>query len=242
LDGAEWEGVVGTCITHAKGRVPVIAGTGTNSTAATVAKTKRALELGADAALIVTPYYNKPTQEGLYQHYTTVAKAVPQLPIILYNVPGRTGCDMLPETVERLSKVGSIIATKEAAGKIERFADIRKRCGPDFVVYSGEDGLACESIKQGGDGVISVTANVAPGLFSRMCKAGLAKDFTEAERLDSFLTPLHKALFCEPNPTPSKFLLKEMGKIKGGIRLPLLPLTSANEGLLREALKTSQQA
>lgn len=215
--------IIHDVVAQAAKRIPVIAGTGTNSTEHTIELTRNAKKAGAAAALIVTPYYNKPTQNGLYEHYKKIAESV-DLPIILYNVPGRTACDLLPETVERLAKIPGIIGIKEATGKIERVTDILKRCGNNFAVYSGDDATARELMLKGAQGVISVTANIAPKKMHELCKAALAHNESLAATIDAELMPLHIKLFLESNPIPTKWALCEMGKIPPGIRLPLLPL------------------
>lgn len=220
----------------AAGRIPVIAGTGSNSTAQTLALTRNAAELGVDACLLVVPYYNKPGQEGLYRHFRTIAEAV-RIPLMLYNVPGRTVADLLPETVERLAAFSNIFGIKEATGDLGRLREIRKRCGEDFVLHSGDDATAREFMLAGGDGVISVTANVVPHEFAAMCKAALAGDRQEAERLDAPLAGLHRTLFVEANPIPVKWALNAMGRIPPGIRLPLTPLAEANQPVVRDALR-----
>ncbi len=220
------------------GRVPVIAGTGANATSEAIELTRCAMEAGADAALLVTPYYNKPPQEGLYLHYRAVAEAVP-LPQILYNVPGRTACDLLPETVERLSHVPNIVGIKEASGSLDRARELLKRCGGRLDVYSGDDALAREMILAGGRGVISVTANVAPGKMHEMCTAALGGDAETAARIDGELAALHRDLFLESNPIPVKWALFEMGRIGRGIRLPLTPLSECYREPLREALRAA---
>lgn len=219
----------------AAGRIPVIAGTGSNSTAQTLSLTSKAADLGVDACLLVVPYYNKPGQEGLYRHYRHIAEAV-KLPILLYNVPGRTVADLLPETVERLAKLTSIVGIKEATGNLERAREIRSRCGKDFVLLSGDDATSCEFMLAGGDGVISVTANVAPGAMAKMCAAALSGDRATAEAADAPLAGLHKALFVEANPIPVKWALHAMGRIPPGIRLPLTPLAPAGQETVRGAL------
>ena len=218
------------------GRIPVIAGTGANSTTEAIQLTARAKELGADACLLVTPYYNKPTQEGLYLHYQAVAEAV-AIPQILDNVPGRTACDMLPETIARLAKVPNIIGVKEATGDLSRLAKLRETCAPDFVLLSGDDATAREFILAGGHGVISVTANVAPRAMHEMCKAALAGDAAAAGRLDAPLAALHRDLFCEANPIPVKWAAHAMGLVGDGIRLPLTWLSAACEPKVRAAVE-----
>lgn len=201
-------------------RIPVIAGTGSNATHHALELTKKAKQLGADAALIVTPYYNKPTQEGLFEHYKLIASQV-ALPIILYNVPGRTACDLLPETVSRLAKIKNIIGIKEATGKIDRAVEIQNQCGESFEIYSGDDATALDLIKIGAKGVISVTGNVAPRDMHDMCKAFLSGDEKEAETINAKLMLLHQKLFLEANPIPVKWALHNMKRISSGIRLPL---------------------
>lgn len=219
----------------AAGRIPVIAGTGSNSTAQTLSLTRHAAELGVDACLLVVPYYNKPGQEGLYRHFRSIAEAV-KLPLLLYNVPGRTVADLLPETVERLAAFSNIVGIKEATGDLSRLREIRERCGPDFVLHSGDDATARDFMLEGGDGVISVTANVAPKAMAEMCAAALRGDRGTADRIDETLAGLHKALFVEANPIPVKWALHAMGRIPPGIRLPLTPMKSAHEPAIREAL------
>ncbi len=223
-----------------KRRIPIIAGTGTNSTQTTIEHTKAALEVGADACLIVTPYYNKPTQKGLYAHYKAVAEAVP-LPIILYNVPGRTGCDMAAETVASLAKIHGIIGIKEATGVVARVKAIREQCGQHFFIYSGDDVTGLAAMCHGANGVISVTANVMPRSMRTMCFAAYDKDIAQAEAIDQVLAPLHKQLFCEANPIPVKWALQALGKIPVGIRLPLTPLDSQYHAPLQEALNAAQR-
>jgi len=224
LSGDEQLAVIRTVVEQAAGRVPVIAGTGSNATDKTIQITRKAMEIGVEACLLVTPYYNRPTQEGLYRHYRAIAEAVP-IPQILYNVPGRTGCDLLPATVSRLASIPNIVAIKE--GKPEHASAIIEACGKNIDVYSGDDITALEIIVAGGKGVISVTANVAPADMHLFCKAALAGDKAVAEQLKNKLLPLHKDLFVETNPIPVKWALYKMGKIPAGIRLPLTPLAQA---------------
>lgn len=235
LTSAEKQKLLSTAVKIAGDHMPIIAGTGTNATQTTIELTKMAMEHGATACLLVTPYYNKPTQEGLYLHHETVANAVP-IPQILYNVPGRTGCDMLPETVARLANISNIIGIKEATGKIERTQAILKSCPSNFHVYSGEDDLTLELMRLGAKGVISVTANVAPEKMSAMCLAVKEGDFETAERINQSLMPLHKNLFIQSNPIPVKWALQEMKRIGPGIRLPLTPLASEYYAVVRESL------
>lgn len=233
LTTAEQFDLISSVVAQAENRIPIIAGTGSNSTQHTIELTENARKARANAALIVTPYYNKPTQAGLYEHYKTVAEKV-TLPIILYNVPSRTACDLLPETVESLAKINTIVGIKEATGNVERAIDILQRCNKDFIVYSGDDFTAYELMLNGAKGVISVTANVAPQKMTELCQAALSGNKALANKLNTELMPLHKALFLETNPIPTKWALYEMGLIPSGIRLPLLPL-DAN---YRDDLKT----
>ncbi len=236
LDMKEHLDVVREVVKLSAERIPVIAGTGANSTTEAVELTEGAMEAGADACLLVTPYYNKPTQEGLYRHFKAIAEAV-AVPQILYNVPGRTACDMLPETVERLAAVSNIVGIKEATGDVDRARDILQRCGDRLDVYSGDDGTAMELMLAGGKGDISVTANVAPKAMKAMCSAAIAGDRNQAEALNEPLINLHKNLFLESNPIPVKWALQEMGLIQGGIRLPLTPLAEQYHDALRAAMR-----
>jgi 4-hydroxy-tetrahydrodipicolinate synthase len=238
LDMEEHCEVIRLCVDYADGRLPVIAGTGANATSEAIELTRFAEQTGADASLLVTPYYNKPTQEGLYRHYRAVAEAVP-MPLILYNVPGRTGCDMLPETVERLAEIPNIVGIKEATGSLERAREILKRCGERLDLYSGDDETALDFLLLGGKGVITVTGNVAPRLMHEMCAAALAKYESRARALNERLLPLHKSLFVESNPIPVKWALKEMGLMAGGIRLPLTPLSERHHDTVRNALRVA---
>ena len=207
-------------------RIPVIAGTGSNSTDEAIELTKAAMHDGADACLLVTPYYNKPPQEGLYQHYKKIAESV-AIPQILYNVPGRTGCDLLPDTVERLAVFSNIVGIKEATGNIERAREIMQRCGERMDVYSGDDATAMELILAGGKGNISVTANIAPAAMHAMCKAALAGDREAAARIDATVADLHRVLFLEANPIPVKWAVHKLGFGSESLRLPLVPLSEA---------------
>lgn len=238
LDLEEHVEVIRVTVEQARGRVPVIAGTGANATREAIALTRAAEGVGADACLLVTPYYNKPTQEGLYRHFKAVAEAVP-IPQILYNVPGRTACDLLPETVERLAPIPNIVGIKEATGNLERARDILRRCGERLDLYSGDDATALDCILLGGKGDISVTANVAPKLMHEMCALARAGKADEARAVNARLLALHKDLFIEANPIPVKWALLEMGLIKGGIRLPLTPLSSAHHATVRTALRAA---
>ena len=218
--------IVERVIEYVAGRIPVIAGTGSNATAEAIEFTRHAADSGADACLLISPYYNKPTQEGLYQHHKAIAQAVP-IPQILYNVPGRTACDMQTETVQRLSEIDTIIGIKEASGSIERGREIMQQCSDDFLLFSGEDHNAAEMIFAGGKGVISVTANVAPQKMHAMCEAALAGDRDQAAAIDKQLAGLHEMLFIESNPIPCKWALHQMGLISAGLRLPLTPLSES---------------
>jgi 4-hydroxy-tetrahydrodipicolinate synthase len=220
----------------AAGRIPVIAGTGANSTREAIDLTRCALDAGADACLLVTPYYNKPSQEGLYQHYKAVAEAVP-IPQILYNVPGRTAVDMLPETVERLAPIDNIIAIKDATGDMDRARRLIESCGELLDVYSGDDATAMELILLGGKANISVTANVAPQAMHDMCAAALSGDREAASAINAPLENLHQCLFVESNPIPVKWALSEMGLIDAGIRLPMTSLSAEHHETIRQALR-----
>lgn len=239
LDIEEHIEVIRRTVQIAKGRIPIIAGTGSNATTEAIEQTQAAQAVGADAALLVTPYYNKPPQEGLYRHYKAVAEAV-KLPQILYNVPGRTGCDMQPATVARLARIPNIVGIKEAKGELSRIKDLlAAELGKDFAIYSGDDATACETILMGGHGDISVTANVAPRKMQQMCAAALAGKRGEAERIDAELRLLHKDLFVEPNPIPVKWALAQMKMIQDGIRLPLVGLDAAHHEVVRAALRAA---
>ena len=235
LDMDEHCEVIRRSVEHAHGRIPVIAGTGANSTKEAIELTRCAEHAGADACLLVTPYYNKPTQEGLYLHHKAIADAVP-IPQILYNVPGRTACDMLPETVERLAAIPNIVGIKDATGNLDRGREILKRCGEKLDLYSGDDATAMDLILLGAKGDISVTANVAPRLMHDMCAAARAGDADKARALNDRLMPLHKSLFVESNPIPVKWALQEMGLMRGGIRLPLTRLSTRHQATVRQAL------
>ncbi len=235
LDEEEHCFVIRRVVSIANGRIPVIAGTGSNSTREAIELTQCAREAGADACLLVTPYYNKPTQEGLYLHHKAVAEAV-DIPQILYNVPGRTAVDMQTNTVARLAKVPNIVGIKEATGDISRARDILAACGPEFDLYSGDDATAMEFMLAGGHGVISVTANVAPRAMHDMCIAAMAGDEQKATAINELLMRLHQDLFVEANPIPVKWALYEMGKIGPGIRLPLTVLSETHHKVVRDAM------
>jgi len=227
--------LIRTTIAHVAGRVPVIAGTGANSTSEAIELQRFAKKAGADMCLSVVPYYNKPTQEGLYRHFKAIAEAV-DLPMIVYNVPSRTVCDMQNDTALRLAQVPNIVGIKEATGNLERGSDLIRRAPKGFAVYSGDDATALALMLMGGDGVVSVTANVAPRSMREMCTAAFAGDLTRARALNNKLLGLHRHLFVEANPIPVKWVLKEMGMISTGIRLPLTPLSSSFHDLLRGAM------
>lgn len=236
LDVDEHIAVMRSVVQRAAGRVPVIGGTGANSTSEAIELTRAGLKVGVNAALLVTPYYNKPPQEGMYRHFRAIAEAV-DLPQILYNVPGRTGVDLLPETVARLAQVPGIVGLKEAKGELSRVRELLALSLPsEFALYSGDDATARESILLGFHGDISVTANVAPDAMARMCAAALAGDAEKAAVLDADLAGLHRALFAEPNPIPVKWALGELGLAVGGIRLPLVPLDPMHHEDVRAAL------
>lgn len=218
------------------GRVPVIAGTGANSTSEAIHLTSSALRLGADASLQVVPYYNKPTQEGLYQHFKAIAEAV-AIPLILYNVPGRTVADMLPETVARLAKIPNIIGIKEATGDLQRGQQVLDICPDDFIVLSGDDPTAAEFMLMGAKGDISVTANVAPAEMAAICAAARTGDAETARKLDGELQALHNALFVEPNPIPVKWAMYIMGRTPAGIRLPLTPFSEDGRAILQPVMQ-----
>ena len=239
LSIAEHSAVIRFVVDQAAGRIPIIAGTGANSTTEAIELTQGAKEAGADACLLVTPYYNKPTQEGLYQHYRAIAEAV-DIDQILYNVPGRTACDMLPETVLRLSAVRNIVGIKEATGDLQRAQQILAQCPSDFAVYSGDDHTARELMLLGGQGDISVTANVAPTLMAELCAAALAGDADLALQIDQRLKPVHDAMFVESNPIPVKWAVAELGLMSEAIRLPLTPLAAEYRGSVRSALDSAE--
>lgn len=223
-------------VEQAAGRIPVIAGTGANSTSEAIELTTCAQEAGVDACLLVTPYYNKPTQEGLYLHHKAVADAVP-VPQILYNVPGRTAIDMLPDTVDRLADVPNIVGIKEATGDMGRANELIDRCSDRIDIYSGDDATALDLILLGGKGDISVTANVAPKQMHQMCAAALAGETDKAREINDSLTGLHKNLFLESNPIPVKWALQQMGLMGGGIRLPLTPFAESHHKTLRQVMR-----
>ncbi|WP_207061925.1 4-hydroxy-tetrahydrodipicolinate synthase [Motiliproteus sp. SC1-56] len=235
LDCDEHCRVIKYVVDRVAGRIPVIAGTGANSTREAIELTAAAKEMGADACLLVTPYYNKPTQEGLYQHYRTLAETV-DIPQILYNVPGRTACDMLPDTVMRLAEIDNIVGIKEATGDLVRAQELIERAPEGFAIYSGDDATAMGLILLGGQGNISVTANVAPRVMAEICALALDGKGEEARKLNETVAHLHKELFVEANPIPVKWALHQMGYCSTGIRLPLTPLSEPLREPLRQGL------
>lgn len=236
LDYDEHLEVIKAIIKRVDGRIPVIAGTGANSTREAIELTERAAKAGADACLLVAPYYNKPTQEGMFQHFKAIAEAV-SIPQILYNVPGRTCSDILPETVYRLAEIDNIVGIKEATGNLDRARELIANVPADFAVYSGDDATAIELILMGGKGNISVTANVAPAEMAELCRLGLAGDTDAARALQEKLMPLHTNLFVEANPIPVKWAMAEMKLIEKGIRLPLTELSEQYQELVRNSLR-----
>lgn len=238
VDFPEHNELIRVAVEAAAGRIPIIAGTGSNSTREAIELTEYAASVGAAASLQVVPYYNKPTQEGLYQHFKTIAEAV-DLPMILYNVPGRTVADLKNDTILRLVEVPGIIGVKDATGDLARAADLMSRLAKDkeFAIYSGNDDSALALMLMGGSGVISVTANVAPRLMAEMCALALQNDVMGARAINDRLMALHKELFCEPNPVAPKWALQRMGLIPGGIRLPLVPLSPSKREQVERALQ-----
>jgi 4-hydroxy-tetrahydrodipicolinate synthase len=228
--------LIETTVEHVKGRVAVIAGTGANSTAEAIELTAKAKTLGVDACLLVAPYYNKPTQEGLYQHFAAIATAV-DVPQILYNVPGRTGCDISNDTVIRLAEIENIIGIKDATGGIERGTDLLLRVPKSFAIYSGDDATGIALMLLGGQGVISVTANVAPKLMHELCVAAMSGEVKKACEINAKLFALHQKLFVEANPIPVKWVLQQMGLIKTGIRLPMVNLSAQYHDVVRAAMR-----
>ncbi|HEY5633683.1 MAG TPA: 4-hydroxy-tetrahydrodipicolinate synthase [Burkholderiaceae bacterium] len=238
VDVDEHGELIRVAVEQAGGRVPVIAGTGGNSTREAIELTDHARKVGAFASLQVVPYYNRPTQEGLYRHFRAVAEAV-DLPVILYNVPGRTVADLANDTTVRLSEVDGIVGLKDATGDIPRVCDLLARLPADFALYSGNDDSALALMAMGGHGVISVTANVAPAAMAKMCAAALADDWARAREINRGLLPLHLRLFVEPNPIPVKWALHRMQRIGGGIRLPLTQLSAQNQPAVLAAMRAS---
>ena len=238
LSHSEHEKVIELCIKESKGKIPVIAGTGSNSTDEAISLTKHAEKAGADGALVVTPYYNKPTQEGLYQHYKSINDNT-SLPIIIYNIPGRCVIDMSVDTMARLFELKNIVGVKDATGDLNRLDQTIKKLGPEFIQLTGEDGLAFEFNKRGGVGIISVTANIAPKLCSDMqkfSKSSSDNEIKEAERIDALLQPVHKSLFAESNPCPVKYAAKLLGLCDDAVRLPLVKITDETKLKVKNSL------
>ena len=238
LDHDEHGEVIARTVKAVAGRIPVIGGTGANSTSEAISLTRSAADAGVDACLLVVPYYNKPPQEGLYQHFKAIAEAV-AVPQILYNVPGRTAADMHNDVTLRLAEIENIVAIKDATNDLDRGRDLIDRAPEDFLIYSGEDGTACELMLSGGKGTISVTANAAPNLMHRMCQAAISGDADNARALNGQLADLHKAMFVESNPIPAKWAVAQQGLIGGGIRLPLVPLSTERHDEVRRALSST---
>ena len=230
--------IIRVSVAHAAGRVPVMAGAGANSTREAIEITRFSKSVGADCSLQVVPYYNKPSQEGIYQHFKAIAEAV-DLPVVLYNVPGRTVADMQPETALRLAQLPGVIGIKEASGNIERACQLIKHAPKGFSIYSGDDGTAVALMLLGGHGNVSVTANVAPRLMHELCMAALEGDARRAAALHLRLLPLHKQLFCEPSPAPAKWAMAQLGLCQPHLRLPIVPLTDAGQVAVRQALRDS---
>jgi 4-hydroxy-tetrahydrodipicolinate synthase len=230
--------VIRVAVQHAAKRVPIMAGTGANNTSEAIELTRFAQQVGADCHLSVVPYYNRPSQEGIYQHFKAISEAV-DLPMVLYNVPGRTVADMLPETALRLAKLPGIVGIKEASGNIERACQLIKQAPKGFSIYSGDDGTAVALMLLGGHGNVSVTANVAPKLMHQLCMAAIEGDARRAAALQFRLLPLHKQLFCEPSPAPAKWAMSQLGLCAPHVRLPIVPLTEAGQVAVRQALVDS---
>ena len=228
--------IIRVAVEHAKGRVPIMAGTGGNSTREAIELSRYAKQVGADCTLSVVPYYNKPSQDGIYAHFKAIAEAV-DVPMVLYNVPGRTVADMLPETTLRLAQVPGVIGIKEATGNIERACTLIKQAPKGFSIYSGDDPTAVALMLLGGHGNVSVTANVAPRAMHELCKAAMAGQAREAAQIHLKLLPLHKNLFVESSPTPTKWALSRLGRCGATVRLPILPLTAAGQATVEQALR-----
>jgi 4-hydroxy-tetrahydrodipicolinate synthase len=228
--------IIRVSVEHAKGRVPIMAGTGGNSTREAIELSRFAKKVGADCTLSVVPYYNKPSQEGIYQHFKAIAEAA-DIPMVLYNVPGRTVADMQHDTVLRLAQVPGVIGIKEATGNIERAQWLVKQAPKGFSIYSGDDGTAVALMLLGGHGNVSVTANVAPRLMHELCIAAIAGRTREAAEIQMRLLPLHKSLFCEPSPAPTKWALQRLGIIGSALRLPITPLSASGQGQVEQALR-----
>lgn len=237
LDYDEHQRVIEVAIEAAQGRIPVVAGTGANATEETLAMTKKAQKAGANAALLVSPYYNKPSQEGIYRHYKTIAESV-DLPIVLYNVPGRTASNVAPETVARLAEVKNIVAIKEASGDMKQVSEVIRLCGDRMTVLSGDDFTTFPLIMLGGKGVISVSANVMPREVAELCERAIEGDLDKARSLHFLLEPLNKAMFIETNPVPVKTALALMGKVEEEFRLPLCEMAASNRERLKDVLKS----
>ena len=237
LSHEEHTQVVKLVVDIVKKRVPVVAGSGSNSTAEGIRLTREAQEVGADGVVMISPYYNRPTQEGIYQHYRAVAQAVPGFPIIFYNIPGRTGSNIEPSTMARLAEIDNIVGVKEAAGSIDQVLNIITACGDKLAVFSGEDSLTFSMMSLGGKGVLSTVANVAPREMADLANAGLAKQWDRAAQMQLKLIPLIRALFLETNPTPAKTALALMGKCELELRLPLVPMAETNLAKLKTVLK-----
>ena len=236
VDVEEHQELIRVAVDHAAGRIPVIAGTGANSTSEAIEMTAFAKKVGADAALSVVPYYNKPTQEGLYRHFKAIAEAV-DIPVILYNVPGRTVADLANETTLRLAQIPNIVGIKDATGNMERGAELINRAPEGFSVFSGDDGTACALLMLGGKANISVVANVAPRMMHEMCMAAISGDVAKAREINFRLSALSRHLFCEANPIPVKWACQQMGLMEGGIRLPLTPLSADCHERVRSAMR-----
>jgi len=230
--------LIRVAVEHARGRVPIMAGTGANNTQEAIELARYARQVGADCHLSVVPYYNKPSQEGIYRHFRAIAEAV-DLPMVLYNVPGRTVADLLPETALRLAQVSGIVGIKEASGNIERAAQLIKHVPAGFAVYSGDDGTAVALMLLGGQGNVSVTANVAPRAMHEMCVAAIEGNARAAAAMHLRLLPLHRQLFCEPSPAPTKWALAQLGRCAPHVRLPIVPLTEGGQAQVREALRAA---
>jgi 4-hydroxy-tetrahydrodipicolinate synthase len=230
--------IIRVAVEHAKGRVPIMAGTGANSTSEAIELSRFAKQVGADCTLSVVPYYNKPSQEGMFRHFKAVAEAV-DIPMVLYNVPGRTVADMQLETMLRLAEVPGIVGIKEASGDIERAAWLVKQAPKGFSIYSGDDATAIALMLLGGQGNVSVTANVAPRWMHELCMAAVRGDARAASEIHLRLLPLHKNLFCEPSPAPTKWALSRLGRCGAALRLPIVPLTAAGEALVERSLRES---
>jgi 4-hydroxy-tetrahydrodipicolinate synthase len=239
LERSELEELIRRARQRLAGRIPLIAGSGTAGTAKSIALSNAAEAAGADALLVVTPYYNRPTQEGLVRHFTAIGDAV-GIPLVLYNVPGRTACDMLPETIARLSRHPRIVAVKEATGDVERGREVMRLSQPGFVLLSGDDATAAALMRAGAQGVISVTANVAARAMHDLCAAALRGDHDDAAVIDARLAPLHGALFVEPNPIPVKWAVHRIGLIGETLRLPLVPLTAGKRAEVEAAMRSAR--